>query len=365
MSDFYSILGVPKNATAEDIKKAYRKKAMEFHPDKNPGNVEAEKKFKEVNEANDVLSDPVKRSHYDRTGDPTGRRRQQPPPPPPRDEFFQDVFKDVFRNFNGAPFGSGFANRFSQPKTITVQLHISLKEALTGCEKEITYDRMETCGQCGGSGGQSFSKCGRCNGTGQMTTRNGPMTMVTPCNTCHGSGQAIAEKCQPCAGTGAKPPRKVTKKITVPKGMRTGMHLSFPEEGDVAKQGNRPGYLHVIVIIDDHPLFRVDGDSLHMEVPITYSKMVKGTKLEVPTLDGQTLLLDVPPGNNNWKFRIPNNGLPIMNSPRSGDLFVSLILDVPSEPNPGYAVLLDQLAEYEEKNPGPRFQAFKEVVKGL
>lgn len=366
MTNYYEILGVSKNASAEEIKKAYHSMAKTHHPDKNPGDKAAEAKFKMCAEAYEVLSDAGKRSNYDRTGNAKGRRNAGPPP----GDFFDDVFRDFTGGFGGqggGPFGGGgVGNRFNQPRTISVQCEVTLREAVDGCEKEISYDRMEMCGKCAGSGAETFGKCGRCNGTGHQTTRNGSMTISIQCGGCGGTGNTVQEKCKSCVGTGAMPPKRVTKKVSIPPGMRNGMHLVFPQEGEVGRPGQAGGHLYVIVLIKDHPLFRIDGDSLYVDVPVSYTQLVLGGTIQVPTMNDEVALIEIKPGSGNMKFRVPNKGLPIMNTTSRGDLYVNFILDVPSEfQSKEYEAAVKVLADFEKDNPGSRYKAFQDAVKDL
>lgn len=352
----YEVLGVPKAATSDDIKKAYRGKAMIFHPDKSPDDPKAEANFKKINQAYEILSDPGKRARFDRGGNASSQHA--------------DFFNDVMSHMKTAGWSSmhtepnvDSVNRFNQPKNISVHARVTLVEAMLGCEKEVTYDRMDSCRSCSGNGGQTFKRCDACLGSGQRTMRSGPMLISTSCNVCLGGGMMIDKKCDSCLGTGACPPKKVTKKIQIPKGMRTGIHLHFAGEGEPSRAGGGHGHLYVVVLIEDNPLFKVDGDNLMITVPVGFSQLVQGCTLGVPTVTGEQILMDIPQGSTSLNFCISGKGLPIMNTDRCGDLIVQLFLDVPQGMGEDYWKHIHALGEFERSYPGPKKKLFEELIK--
>jgi molecular chaperone DnaJ len=228
-------------------------------------------------------------------------------------------------------------------------------------EKEITFNRLDACPSCNGSGARRKMTCPRCNGAGSHVQQHGAFMMKQSCSGCRGSGQVPAETCEACLGTSVTPPKSVKKKVTIPKGVRTGMQLCFEKEGE-HRPGARPGHLYVVVVIEDHPVFHIVEDDLVCKYPMNYGTLVLGGEILVPTLDS-TMKVNVPAGTSaTAKFRLLGMGLPIMNTDQVGDIIVSIDLEIPKELNEDYRQVLEGLKLREEQYKGPKYTAFRENV---
>lgn len=312
MRDHYEVLGVGRQAGPDEIKKSYRRLALQHHPDRNQGE---DASFREVNEAYECLSDPEKKANYDRWGHARG--------PEPAAGFRADLFADLFGH---NPFDHGPVAR-----NIVVPLAITLEEAASGCRKEVAYQRKSTCRACHGSGGRTFKPCPSCAGRGYHESRQGPFLHRQNCGACRSQGRVTDEPCDSCRGTGYTPPEDRTETIDVPRGVHTGVSICFQGEGETSHNG-QVGHLYVQVLVQDHPTFARNGDDLVCPVPLTYTQLVLGDTVEVPTLDG-TRTCVVPPGTKPGAvIRLSGSGLPLMRSPhQTGDLLVRVDLVVASE----------------------------------
>ena len=348
-TDYYEILGVAKGDSEEDIRKAFRRKAMEYHPDrnKNPG---AEEKFKDINEAYQVLSDSKKRSQYDRFGHAgvTGNGGFDQP----FDGF--DVFGgfgDIFDSF----FGDNPARRAREPQRgsdIQQRVTLTFEEAVFGVEKEVEVTRIETCAQCSGEGnepGTAINTCGTCNGNGQVrrTQRSlfGQFAQVTTCPSCRGAGRTIEQPCSGCRGAGLERRKRKTA-VAVPAGVQGGMQVRITGEGDVGRNGGPAGNLYVQVEVRSHKVFqREEYDLLYM-LPVDMVEAALGTEKEIPTLEGEPQTLQIPQGTQpGAEFRLRGQGVPHIHSDRRGDLRVFVDLSVPKGLNNKQKQLLKQLAK--------------------
>lgn len=339
--DFYEILGVDRSASSAEIKKAYRKLAVQYHPDKNPGNQEAEEKFKEISAAFEVLKDEEKRQKYDQFGHEAfqgggGFSRGGDP---------FDLFKDVFGGGGGGGggFGSifddffggssgGSSNEGTRGSDLRVSVSITLEQASKGVEKEIKYHHHGECSTCDGSGASSGSgkiMCSTCGGIGQVASNQGFISIRRTCPSCSGSGVMIEKPCQSCGGEGRT--RKQGKvKVKVPPGVSHGNRLCSRGRGDAGSRGGQSGDLYVDVQIQEHSLFERDEDDLFHDVQIPFALAVLGGTIEVPTLDGK-VSLKIPAGTqSNKTFRLKNHGMPNLRySSRKGDLYVKISIKVP------------------------------------
>lgn len=343
MKDYYEILGVPRNATQEEIKKAYRKLVRQYHPDLNKNDPEAEKKFKEINEAYEVLSDPEKRAKYDKYGHVDGDFR-----PPPgggfdfdfgRFDFGFDPFEDIFERF----FGGGFKRRAEDlgPRRgadIEIPLEITLEEAFRGGEKEISVPRWKVCSACGGSGaasGTSPRVCPYCHGTGKVEERRssifGEFISIRTCSHCGGKGTIIDKVCPTCNGSGrVREWRKIF--VNIPRGVETGTRLRIPGEGELGERGGPPGDLFLIINVKNHPLFERRGRDLYYKLKLSFPELALGTAVEVPTIDGDSVELKIPPGTQVGDvFKISKRGMPSLDGKGRGSMFVEVGLEVPSK----------------------------------
>ena len=336
--DYYEVLGVDKNASEDEIKRAYKKLARKYHPDMNPGDKEAEEKFKEINEANEVLSDPEKKASYDQFGfagtDPNYGAGQGGGFGGGFD--FGDL-GDIFGSFFGG-FG-GQQQRRNGPQrgeSIRVSVSLSFTEAAFGCEKELTVERMEQCTTCKGSGcapGTTPEVCPDCHGTGTVQVRRqtpmGVFATSSPCTRCGGKGRIIHQPCKDCRGTGTVRKRK-TIQATIPAGIDNGQTISIRGQGHAGKNGGPAGDLLITVMVQPHELFRREGNDVFCEAPITFSQAVLGATLEIPTIDGQ-VKYDIPEGTQTGTvFRLRGKGIPVLNGRGRGDQYVTVNVQVPT-----------------------------------
>mgnify|MGYP000311040920 CR=1 FL=1 len=359
--DYYEILGVPRNATKEEIKKAYRKKAFEYHPDRNPGNKEAEEKFKEAAEAYAVLSDDEKRRIYDQYGH-AGLRGGVG-----GSETFYDFstinIEDIFRQFSdifedfGFDFGFGPFTSKKQKTTkkrgsdLRIKLKVNYQEILNGVEKKIKIKRLKECEYCGGTGAKhtsSYNLCPTCRGTGYITkisrTFFGHFQSTTPCTTCNGEGKIITEKCNYCNGQGVTPKEDIIT-INIPPGVREGMQLKYTGKGNAGINGGPTGDLIVYIEEEKHPLFeRDENDNLYYNLFISIPQAVLGTTVEIPTIDGYKISVKIDKGTQSGKLlRIKEKGLPHFNSSVRGDLIVRVIVYIPSEISKEEKAIMEKL----------------------
>ncbi len=354
--DYYEILGVSKNATNDELKKAYRKKAIEYHPDKNPGNSEAEEKFKEAAEAYEVLSDSQKRSRYDQYGHAgmSGAAGGGFGGGMTMDDIFSN-FGDIFGDFFGGGFGGGFGGRsqsrqrVARGSNLRIRVKLNLDEIVKGVEKKIKVNKQIHCETCGGSGAKDSSKmstCSTCKGSGRVmrvtNTFLGQMQTASTCPTCNGEGQVITERCNSCGGSGLTKGEEIIS-IKIPAGVEEGMQLSISGKGNAAPSGGIPGDLIVLIEENEHDIFKRDGVNLLYEHSISYSDAVMGTTVEIPTLGGKARI-KIPSGTQAGKlFRLRGKGFPEVNGYGKGDLIVSINIWVPGSVSKEEKKLLDEM----------------------
>jgi molecular chaperone DnaJ len=333
--DYYEILGVARGAGPEDIKKAYRQAALRFHPDRNPGNREAEEKFKEAAEAYSVLADSDKRTLYDQYG----REGLQGQGVSGFDtSVFQD-FEDILGNFFGFSFGEFFGGRErtrrAQPqrgRDLALEMEISLEEAARGTEREVKLTRHERCPACEGSKlrpGTQKTVCPGCEGRGQIRYQQGFFTVSRTCSHCRGTGEIIASPCGTCQGTGMVK-GKASLKIKIPAGIDDGSRLRIQGEGEAGDSGMSHGDLYVITRVRKHEFFEREKDDLFCQIPLTFSQAALGARIEIPSFDGSEIL-KVPAGVQSGEtFRLKGKGIRSIGSSRKGDLFVKVVVKTPS-----------------------------------
>lgn len=343
--DYYEVLGVDRNASADEIKKAYRKMAKKYHPDLNPDNKEAEEKFKEVNEAYSILSDSEKKARYDQFGhagvDPNyaggaggfgggfGGF-----------EDLGDIFGSIFGGGFGGFGGGGRAQRANAPRRgadANATVNLSFEEAAKGCKKEIKITRIENCSECGGSGaekGSTAKTCPTCNGSGQVTvtqrTPFGAMRTQKVCDHCGGSGKIIEKPCSACAGKG-RVRRTITKEVNVPAGIDDGQYIAVRGEGDVGINGGPNGDLNISVSVRPHPIFERSGFDVFCEIPVSFSQAALGDEITVPTLDGKVKFKiheGTQPGD---EFKLNGKGIKRLNHGGKGDQYVKIVVEVPKD----------------------------------
>jgi len=350
--DYYEILSVSKNASDADIKAAYRKLAIKFHPDKNPDDPNAEEKFKEAAEAYSVLSDSQKRASYDRFGHAgvgagAGGAGFNPGFSNLEDIFDMFGFGDVF----GAQSGSGSRRSTVQRGAdLRYDLEITLEEAFTGKEEKLRIPRLEKCEVCDGKGaekGTSVDTCGTCRGAGQTRFQQGFFTVMRTCPACSGKGQIIKNPCKNCRGAGRVEKEK-TLEVKIPAGVETGSRLRVTGEGEAGAQGGQAGDLFVVIHVAEHEMFERQGANLYVAAPLTFAQAALGAEIEVKTLDGEEKL-KIPAGTQTGTvFRLKNQGMPALGGRGKGDLFVAVTLITPKTLTKEQRKLLEQLAEVED-----------------
>ena len=372
--DYYEVLGVEKNASEGEIKKAYRKLAMKYHPDQNPGDKAAEEKFKEINEAYEVLSDADKKARYDQFGfagvDPNFGAG--------------GAYGGGFSGFDGFDLGSIFGDFFggggassggqrrsgpTRGQNLGVELEITFEEAAFGCEKEITFGRIEPCSTCGGSGckaGTQPETCSRCGGRGTIRTQQNFMGMTmqseSPCPTCGGKGKLIKEPCTTCKGKG-KVRRNKTMKVQVPAGIDNGQSFRLRGEGNCGSNGGPCGDVLVTVTVKPHAIFERDGANVLCEMPITFTQAALGAEIEVPTLDGK-VRYNIPEGTQTGTtFRLRGKGIPYVGYKNRGDQYVTVVVETPTKLTREQKELLKKLDATLDDDGQPKRKGFFEKLR--
>jgi molecular chaperone DnaJ len=358
---YYEVLGVAREADEETLKKAYRKLAMQYHPDRNPGDTEADVRFKEAAEAFDVLRDPQKRQRYDRYGH-AGLEGV-----PGHNFANADNVMDLFGELFGDLFGGGRRRRGPrQGNDLQVAFEIDLVEAYRGTRRELKIPRQERCLECGGTGAKPGSQpvtCRRCNGHGVLIQGQGFFRIQQTCSSCRGQGSVISDPCRTCRGNGAVQIERALT-VEVPAGIDDGMRMCIRGEGEPGEPGAPSGDLYCFVRVRQHPLFVRQGPELHCEVPITFGQAALGGPLEVPTLEGKYATATLPRGTQAGdEIRISAKGMPNVRGGRPGDLVVHLRVVTPTNLTKRQEELLRELAELDGKHVSPERKSFMERVK--
>jgi molecular chaperone DnaJ len=376
--DYYELLGVAKGASEEELKKAYRKKAVQFHPDKNPGNKEAEESFKKVSEAYEVLKDPQKRAAYDRYGHAAF---QQGGGASPRgaggmgggfhDPF--DIFREVFGGAGGGGgggifeefFGGGGRDGGRDGSDLRYDLEITLEEAARGVEKEISFRKAVTCERCDGSGAEPGSQrvtCPTCRGAGQIRRSGGIITFTQTCPTCNGAGSKVEKACSACRGEGRV--AKSTKlNVRIPPGVETGSRLRSVGNGEAGASGGQAGDLYIVLSVKEHEIFERQGDDLFCEIPIKFTLATLGGSIEVPTLSGKATL-KIPVGTQSGTtFRLKTKGMPNLRGGSHGDQLVRVHVEVPTSLNAEQRKKLEEYALLSGDANEPMAKSFFEKAK--
>ena len=367
--DYYEVLGVDKSASLDDIKKAYRKLAIKYHPDRNPGDKAAEEKFREATEAYEILSDDQKRPLYDQYGfagvDTSGGGAQYSRAFHDFSDLFGGMgggFSDIFENIFGGGFGSGFNSSSRNPDgpavgaSLRYDLSISFKDAVFGTKTEIRFKHNETCESChgtGGAAGASKKTCPSCQCTGQIRRSAGFFSVQQTCPTCHGSGTTIDKPCPVCHGSGVQEKSKMMT-LTIPAGVDNGKRIAIPHQGDAGTNGGQAGDLIVVLHVEGDNYFERSEQDLYCAIPITLAQAALGAEITVTSLDGKKISLKVPAGTANGKLlRIKGEGVPYTNSTRRGDLYVKIIVQVPTRLSSQQKALLEQYLRLEGASTSP------------
>jgi molecular chaperone DnaJ len=363
--DYYEVLGVAHGATPDELKKAYRKLALQFHPDRNSDDPRAEEKFKEASEAYAVLSDPDKRRQYDQFGHQgVGGAGGFQADFGNFSDIFNDLFGDLFGGMGGRRGGRGRGQRGADLRYTHT---LDLEDVLTGEETSIEIPRMLRCETCSGSGakpGTQPERCGRCGGTGQAVFQQGLFRISRPCEACRGEGSVVRNPCPTCRGSGRTEGSK-TLKVRVPAGVEDGMRLRVAGEGEAGLAGGPPGDLYVVISVNPHPLFTRDGTDLLCDVPVLFTQAALGAEIDVPTLEGR-VKLKVPEGTQSGKtFRLRGKGLPSVGSSARGDLHVRIFVEVPSRLSARQRGLLEEFAAESGTEAAPVTKSFLEKLRDL
>lgn len=369
MRDYYEILGVNKDASEDEIKKAYRSLAKKYHPDLNPDNKEAEAKFKEVNQAYEILSDPEKRSRYDRFG----HAGVDPQAGGYGEGFggFGDIFDDIFDIFGGGGFSSRGSRRSGPVRgaDLRYNLNLEFKEAVFGVEKEIQIRRTENCEACGGTGakpGTGKETCSTCKGRGEVRyaqqTPFGQFVRTSTCDVCNGTGEIIKDKCNTCGGTGKEAKTKKIK-VKIPAGVDTGSIISMREEGEAGDRGGPNGDLYIYINVAEDPIFKRSGNNIYLTVPISFTEAALGAEIEVPTLEGITNYTIEPGTQTGTEFRLRNMGVPNVKGYGRGDLFFNVEVKVPTKLTDKQKQLLRDFAKETGENIREHKKGFFDKVK--
>ena len=367
-ADYYQVLGVDKNASPDEIKRAYRRMAIKYHPDKNPGNKEAEAKFKKCAEAYEVLSDPEKRKQYDQYGHEglRGTGMHDFSRMNVEDIFSMFGFDDFFGSiFGGAGGGGGRRAGPLRGYDLETSVELTLDEVAHGTEKTIEFTRQDRCPECGGSGaapGSQPTRCPLCGGSGQVAKGGGFFQMVSTCPQCQGTGQVVKNPCPNCGGSG-RVPKKRTVTIRIPAGVHEGQGIRVAGEGEPGRDGGPNGDLYCYVRIQPHEFLERDGNDLVAVVPISFTQAALGATIDVPTLDG-TRQLKIPPGTQYGSlFRIRGQGLPDVRTGRTGDELIQVTIETPTNLNARQEELLREFAQTENKSVSPKSKSFFERLK--
>lgn len=365
--DYYQTLGVERNASKDDIKKAFRKLAMKYHPDRNPGDHEAERRFKEVNEAYEVLQDEQKRGAYDRFGHAAFEQGAGPGAGGFGGAGFADIFEEMFGEFmSGGRRGGRAAGRGSD---LRFDLHISLEEAFKGKKQSVDIPTVAGCDACGGSGsagGAAPENCATCRGTGRIRSQSGFFTVERTCPTCGGTAQVIKDPCRSCGGSGRLRKQKALQ-VTIPAGVEDGTRIRLAGEGEAGLRGGPAGDLYIFVSVAPHRLFQRDGANIFCRMPIPMTTASLGGNVEVPTIDGQRARITIPAGTQTGEqFRLRGKGMSVLRSQARGDMFVEAFVETPVRLSEKQRKLLEEFeASGTSEKQSPESHGFFAKVKEL
>jgi len=362
--DYYEVLGLGRDASADAVKKAYRKLALKYHPDRNPGDKAAEDKFKEASEAYQVLSDPERRARYDRFGHAAFD---------PNSGFggfdfggsFEDLFGDIFGDFFGG--GRRARNRPRRGEDRRYDLQIDFEEAVFGAEKTIEVPRLATCSTCHGTGtrdGAPRETCSACGGSGQVRFQQGLFSISKTCGQCRGEGTIVHDPCQTCGGPGLVRSSE-TLSVRIPAGVDSGSRLKLRGKGEAGGNGGPPGDLYVVLVVREHPLFVRHGQDIICEAPISFTQAALGAEIDVPTLRGKQRVKVQPGTQTGTAVRLRGEGVPDVHRYGRGDQIVHLVVETPTKLSPRQKELLEEFARTEGEEVQPMTKSFLEKVKEI
>ena len=370
--DYYEVLGVSKGADAAEIKKGYRQKAKELHPDRNADNPNAEAQFKEANEAYEVLKDENKKAAYDRYGHAAfengmggggGPRGGQ-------GDFgsaFSDVFDDLFGDFMGGRGGGGRRSAAQRGNDLRYNLRINLEDAYAGLQKTITVPTAVGCASCSGTGAEGGSEpqtCPTCSGMGKVRAQQGFFTVERTCPTCSGMGQTIKNPCKVCHGQGRVEKEK-SLSVNIPTGVETGTRIRLAGEGEAGMRGGPTGDLYIFIEVQDHALFERDSSNLYCRVPVSIATAALGGEIEVPTIDGGRSRVKVPEGSQSGRqMRLRGKGMPALRGGGTGDMFIELVVETPVKLTARQREILKEFDQLSEEN-NPQGSSFFDTVKNF
>jgi len=367
--DYYEVLGVNKSASADQIKSAYRKLAVKYHPDKNKGDKGAEEKFKEASEAYHVLSNSERKQNYDNFGHAAFENGGGG-----RGGFgnfdFSNHFSDIFEDFFGEGFGSSRRSRRSNNRgsDLRYDLSISLEEAFSGKKQDIKFSTSEKCDNCSGSGskpGYDASTCSMCGGNGQVRSNQGFFTVQQTCPQCAGAGEEITYPCASCNGQGKKQASKRLS-VTIPKGVDDGTRIRLSGKGEAGSKGASSGDLYLFINVNSHELFKRSDENLFFECPVSIADAALGTSIEIPTIDGGKAKIKIPAGTQSGKqFRLKGKGMPYIRGNDFGDLYVQVNTEVPISLNKEQKELLEKFREIENDKSNPSIKKFFQKAKSF
>jgi molecular chaperone DnaJ len=365
-ADYYELLGVSRDADAEELKRAFRKQAMKYHPDRNPGDEEAERRFKEVGEAYEVLKDEQKRAAYDQYGHAAFEQGGMGG----RGGFeftgsFADVFDDLFGEILGGRRGGSSATRGAD---LRYNLEISLEDAFQGTSAKIRVPTSITCDTCHGSGAEAGSQpvnCRTCQGRGKVRAQQGFFTIERTCPTCGGAGRTIDKPCRACSGQGRQHKEK-TLSVNIPAGVEDGNRIRLSGEGEAGLRGGPPGDLYIFLSVTPHPIFRREGHHIHCRVPISMATAALGGNIEVPVLDGSRAKIAVPAGTQSGRqFRLKGKGMSVLNASSRGDMFVQAMVETPVNLTKRQRELLEEFEKAGSDETSPETTGFFAKVKEM
>ncbi len=363
--DYYDVLGITKSSSKDEIKKAYRKLAFKFHPDKNKGDKASEEKFKEASEAYHVLSDDKRKANYDQFGHAAfqGSGGQGGFGNFDFSSSFSDIFEDFFGDFEVGGSSRRSSNRGND---LRYDLSISLEDAYKGLERNIKYTTYKKCSDCSGSGAAKGSKpikCNYCSGRGKVRTNQGFFTIQQTCPQCSGYGETIGKPCNSCSGNGkVQSNENVTVKI--PKGVDDGTRIRLSGKGEAGTKGGSNGDLYLFISVDNHSVFKRSEENLYYELPVTFSDAALGTTVEVPSIDGGKSKIKIPSGTQHGKqFRLKGKGMPLLKRTIFGDLYIRIVTEVPVSLSKRQKELLEEFKKLEDTKPSPVIKSFFDKAK--